>query len=376
MDAKGAHIRDLGSRNGTAIDGVVAEKALLRDGSTIALGRSSIRFELGTRNNWVPASDRTEFGSLIGRSLPMRIAMGYLELAAQSEATVLLEGETGTGKEGAAQAIHDASPRRGGPFVVVDCGAIPSELLESELFGHERGAFTGAATRRVGAFEEASGGTVFLDEIGELPVDLQPKLLRVLEQRQFRRVGSNTYQPTDVRVLAATNRDLRAEVNESRFREDLYFRVAVVKIRLPPLRERPEDIPFLTEHILRQLRADADVVAALTHPEFLATLKAVAWRGNVRELRNYLEQCVVFRSPPATDGGAQERETTVGIDPTMPYRDSRRIFTELWERRYVEALVAYHDGNVAAAARAAGMDRTNLYRLLRKHALQPSHSGD
>ena len=236
------------------------KEAFLRAGSVLRLGGATLRFELVDGGNRLLISDRTAFGGMFGISAPMRASFALMERAAASDATVLLEGETGTGKGQAAEAIHQASARAKAPLIVVDCGAIPANLLESELFGHEKGAFTGAESRRLGAFEEADGGTIFLDEIGELPLDLQPKLLRVLENRQVRRLGGNVHRAIDVRVIAATNRDLRTEVNPGRFRADLYFRLAVVRITLPPLRERPEDLPLLVSRLLRRMGANEAMV--------------------------------------------------------------------------------------------------------------------
>jgi DNA-binding NtrC family response regulator len=281
----------------------------------------------------------------------------------------LIEGETGTGKEGTAEAIHDASTRKDKPFVVVDCSAIPANLLESELFGHEKGAFTGAATRRIGAFEEASGGTIFLDEIGELPQELQQKLLRVLEQYEIRRIGSNTYERADVRVVAATNRDLRAEVNEGRFRSDLYYRLAVVKISLPALRHRPDDLPILVDRILSRLHASDAAISALKKPEFIGTLARATWPGNVRELRNYLERCLVFQEPvPLSE--SEGHGAVHSIDPSLPYDDARAAALADFERRYVEGLLETHSGSVSSASRAAGVSKVYLYRLINKHGLK------
>jgi DNA-binding NtrC family response regulator len=369
IDARGARLRDLESRNGTIVDGVATIEAFLRGGSLIRLGRSVVRFQFAAEKNRLPLSQHTEFGSLVGSSVAMRSTFALLERAAGSDATVLLEGETGTGKEGAAESIHAASNRRDCPFVVIDCGAIPANLLESELFGHERGAFTGAAARRIGAFEEASSGTIFLDEIGELPPDLQPKLLRALEQREIRRLGSNSFTPVDVRLIAATNRDLRAEVNAGRFRSDLYFRLAVLKIPLPSLRSRPDDIPMLADRILTQLDASSETSAALRTPEFIATLQRAAWPGNVRELRNYLERCLVFQEPlPIGEAATPPAGETV--DATLSYDEARRRALDQFERRYIEGLLRLHHGKVAAAARAAGIDRVYLYRLMRRHGLK------
>jgi DNA-binding NtrC family response regulator len=371
VDARGTRVRDLDSKNGTLLDGTKVIEGFLRGGSLLRLGRSTLRFELALERNRLPLSEKSAFGSLVGDSPAMRVVFALLERAAKSDATVLIQGETGTGKEGTAEAIHDESQRQKGPFVVLDCSAIPENLLESELFGHEKGSFTGAANRRIGAFEEASGGTIFLDEIGELPLDLQPKLLRVLESREVRRVGGNAVVPVDVRVIAATNRDLRAEVNAGRFRSDVYYRLAVVKIQLPPLRSRPEDIPLLAETMLRSLGADAATQKSLTTPEFIAALQRAAWPGNVRELRNYLERCMVFQQPLPLSEATPPAETAAKIDPTLSYAEARRQSLEDFERRYVEALVAFHKGKVSQAARAAGMARVYLYRLMQRHGIKP-----
>ncbi|MBI2894318.1 MAG: sigma 54-interacting transcriptional regulator [Deltaproteobacteria bacterium] len=367
----GARVRDLESRNGTTVDGLRIKEAWLRDGSTVRLGRTVLRFRVGREANVLPISDRTELGSLQGVSVAMRTVFAQLERAAQSDATVLVEGETGTGKEGAAGAIHSESTRKDGPFVVVDCGAIPENLLESELFGHERGAFTGADSRRIGAFEEASGGTIFLDEIGELPAELQPKLLRALEQRQVRRVGGNVHQTVDVRVVAATNRDLRAEVNAGRFRSDLYFRLAVLKITLPPLRARPEDIHLLAERILCAVGAKDAARERLLSPETIARLEHAAWPGNVRELKNYLERCLVFEGAPVEDeaDSSLSQPDDGGID--LPFVEARRRALSAFEGRYVAALLGRNRGQpIAQAARVAGIDRNYLYRLMRRHGLK------
>jgi two-component system response regulator GlrR len=368
LEARGARLRDLDSRNGTLLDGIPVTDAFLRGGSLLRIGRAVVRFQFGCERNRIPISQATRFGSLVGTSTAMRQTFALLECAAKSDATVLLEGETGTGKEGAAESIHEASQRQGRPFVIIDCSAIPENLLESELFGHERGSFTGAIGRRVGAFEEANGGTIFLDEIGELPPDLQPKLLRVLEQREIRRVGGNGTQPVDVRVIAATNRDLRAEVNAGRFRSDLYFRLAVVKIPLPPLRTRPEDVPPLVEAMLSSLDADPEVARSLMSEAFLTSLQRAVWPGNVRELRNYLERCLVFQAPLSM---AELQEEPAGtVDVSQPYTVARRQALEEFERRYVMALLRLHRGKVSQAARAAGIDRVYLYRLMRRHTIK------
>ncbi|WP_441286160.1 sigma 54-interacting transcriptional regulator [Sorangium sp. KYC3313] len=370
IDEAGARVRDLKSRNGTNVDGVAIVEAFLRTGSLIRVGKTVARFEFGAEHNRLPLWDEARFGALSGASVAMRGVFALLARAAERDVTVLLEGETGTGKSQAARSIHERSARREGPFVVVDCGAIHGNLIESELFGHAKGAFTGAAEPRVGAFEEASGGTIFLDEIGELPLDLQPKLLRALEAREIRRVGTNTARPVDVRVVAATHRDLRSEVNAGRFRADLYFRIAVVRIPMPPLRQRPEDIPALLDDLLAALHATPEEAAALREPRIIARMKRAAWPGNVRELRNYVEQYLVFRAPPPVSELAPV-SAPPPVDASVPYAEARDRVLADFERRYFEALLRAHDGRVSRAAAAAGLDRRYLYRLLHRHGLGP-----
>jgi transcriptional regulator with PAS, ATPase and Fis domain len=296
----------------------------------------------------------------------MRACFAVLERTAETTATLLLEGETGTGKSKAARAVHELGGRAHGPFLTLDCGAIPANLLESELFGHRRGAFTGAIEDRAGIFEDAHGGTVFLDEIGEIPLELQPKLLKALEDREVRRLGSTSYRSIDVRVIAATNRDLRAEVNAGRFRADLYYRLAVVRVAIPPLRQRPEDIGPIAERLLARLAASPETSAALRSPEFVARLATAAWPGNVRELRNHLERCLVFRDAlPPTDVAAAAPAAGAAID--QPYAEARRQALDAFERAYVRGLLDVHGGNVSKAAEAAELDRAYLYRLLRRH---------
>ena len=401
IDADGARAVDLQSRNGTFIDGVQVVEGFLRGGSILRLGRAVIRFQFRNESNQLPLSESSSFGFMVGGSVAMRTVFAMLEKAARSDATVLLEGETGTGKGRAAESIHRASARRDQPFMVVDCGSIPANLLESELFGHEKGAFTGADSRRIGVFEEADGGTIFLDEIGEMPQELQPKLLRVLENREVRRVGSNAFRPVNVRVVAATNRDLRAEVNAGRFRSDLYFRLAVVRIELPPLRRRPEDIAMLVEAFLSQpgMEGHHD---KFTATDFVGHLQRAAWPGNVRELKNYLERCVVFDEPvppPPENSGIdttseiridelEERKrgprdtdlepgiphgtrgAVIAIDLDMALQDARKLAVEEFERRYLSGLLQRHEGRVAQAATAAGIDRVYMYKLLRRYKLK------
>src|SRR5262249_53739370 len=330
LGQNGALLCDLESRNGTEINGAPIFRAQLLRGTVISIGRTQIRYEVGKDLVDVPLSANERFGLMVGRSTLMRAAFAVLERAAPTDATILLEGETGTGKEAAAESIHMNSARRDGAFIVVDCGAIPGTLLESELFGHERGAFTGAASLRQGAFEAARGGTLFLDEIGELPADLQPKLLRALERREVKRVGSNRYEPIDLRIVAASNRLLPAEVNARRFRSDLYYRLAVVVVHLPPLRERPEDLPLIVDALLEGLGAtDEKEVAALRTPEFISELARHRWPGNTRELRNYLERCLALQQQvPLPNPPPGSAPASVNLD--QPLKSAR----DAWNRAF------------------------------------------
>src|SRR6476619_6513715 len=278
LDDRGYRLRDLDSTNGTYVSQLRIEP----------LG-DSVEIEL---------SDTDRFGSMIGRSVKMRELFARLEKLAKSDTTVLVTGETGAGKELVAEALHDHSPRSRGAFVVLDCGSIPPNLIESELFGHERGAFTGATTSYAGAFERAHGGTVFLDEIGELPLAMQPKLLRVLERKEVRRVGGAKTIEVDVRIIAATNRDLGVEVNRGRFREDLYYRLAVARVHVPPLRDRKDDLPLLIDHILATTPGGETAQIA---QETIDLMTKHDWPGNVRELRNVIERAVLLAETPDTE---------------------------------------------------------------------------
>ncbi|WP_224366672.1 sigma 54-interacting transcriptional regulator [Hyalangium versicolor] len=372
VGSEGVTLRDLGSLNGAVVDGVRVKEALLRGGSLLRLGATVLRFDFSPESNRLPLSEKTRFGSLAGTSAAMRTTFALLERASTSDATVLLEGETGTGKSQAAQALHEASPRKDQPFLVVDCTALPAPLLESELFGHEKGSFTGATNRRIGAFEEAQGGTVFLDEVGELPAELQPKLLRVLEARQVRRVGSNIWRPVDVRIIAATHRDLRRLVNTGAFRTDLFFRLAVVRVVMPSLRQRPEDLREVALAVLASLGASEERREALLTSELLTRLQQWAWPGNVREMRNYLERCLVFdEAPPLSDeAGWLPASDGPAVDVNVPFTEARRQALDDFERRYLSTLLERHGSHLSQAAAAAGIDRVYLYRLLRRHGLK------
>jgi DNA-binding NtrC family response regulator len=310
------------------------------------------------------------FGVLVGRSPAIREMFGKLERIAATDATVLIEGETGTGKSAAARSIHMESARRDMPFVAHDCGATPPSLIESELFGHEKGAFTGADRLRVGVFEEASGGTLFLDEIGELPRELQPRLLGVLERREVRRLGGGLHK-VNVRLIAATNRDLRTEVNAGRFRPDLYYRLAIVRVELPPLRDRLEDLADLVDAFIAQAGLAGADAALLRAPEFVASLGTTTWPGNVRELRNHLERRVVMRDNAMPEPLAAAAATDhLRIDLSRRFPEARRALVDEFERRYLAALLEAHDGRILEAAEAAGIHRVQLYRLLRRHGLK------
>jgi DNA-binding NtrC family response regulator len=279
---------------------------------------------------------------------------------------VLIDGETGTGKGLLADLIHRQGPRAAGPFVVVDCASIPPTLIESELFGHDKGAFTGATAARVGAFEAAAGGTIFLDEIGELALELQAKLLRALEERVIKRVGGTRAVKLDVRVVAATNRDLREAVNRGGFRADLYYRLNVVRIRIPPLRERREDIPLLVHHFYRIFTGDD---AATAPDELVGPLSEHSWPGNVRELRSAVERAVLMADPAlwAEPDAASPPDAAPITDDRLSFREHKERAVGAWERRYILDLVARHGGNLTRAARAARMDRAHLRELLRKY---------
>ncbi len=374
--SRGHLVRDLGSTNGTMINSVVVERAYLASGAIIAIGQSRLRFDAIGGEERAALSVAARWGRALGTSAAMRRLFAVLPRLAESDATILLEGETGTGKGLLAEAIHEASPRAAGPFIVLDCGAIPPTLIESELFGHERGSFTGATAARIGGFEAARGGTVFLDEIGELPLDMQPKLLRAIEDRVVKRVGGNELIRLDLRIVAATNRDLRTEVNQGRFRSDLYYRLNTFRLRIPPLRERRDDIALLVSHFYRQLSPGprADSAGDAPPAELLAALARHDWPGNVRELRAAVERAVLLGDP------AVWRELSGEIDVPAPatddpfadgasFRAAKERAVAVWERGYVRALIARHDGNLSRAARAVRMDRNHLRELLRRHRI-------
>ncbi len=367
----GIRVEDHGSTNGTLYEGARITRGTVPRGAELHLGNTTIRVDDEARVT-VALHEEDELAGLRGRTPVMRRLMAQIERAAASDTPVLLVGESGTGKELMARALHDQGPRKNQPFITVDCGSLSPSLVASELFGHEKGAFTGADARHAGAFEQADGGTLFLDEIGELPTALQATLLGALERRRFRRVGGREEVSVDVRVVSATHRDLRAAVNDGAFRLDLYYRLAVVVLRVPPLRERREDVPLLVEHFLREAGVDGPV-SEVVPPEVMDALAGHSWPGNVRELRNVVEATLVMGEAPPLEGapgGPDDGSDVVRGVLGHSYKEARARVLDDFERRYCEALLARADGNVSRAAREARMDRTYLIKLLTKHDLK------
>ncbi len=364
-------VRDLGSTNGSFYGGVRFDRIQANVGVSIAIGDTELRVVAKET-----AGDEERFGLLRATSRAMKDVFQLARRAAESGATVLIEGETGTGKELLAEAMADASPRRSGPFVVCDLAAVQRTVIESELFGHVRGAFTGADRDRKGAFALAHGGTLFLDEVGELDLEVQPRLLRALEAHQIKPVGGSAYETADARVISATNRDLEQEVRAGHFRRDLYHRLAIVRIALPPLRDRPEDIPALVRHFLELAAAQAHRAPPEIPPTAMAALAAYEWPGNVRELRNVLERAFALAPDEAVLDSARfglDGTRTAGDVSTageaLPFKEARERLVDAWEREYLAALIAETGGNISLAARRAGIARISLHRLMRKHGL-------
>jgi DNA-binding NtrC family response regulator len=364
-DHDGFVLRDLGSEKGTWLSGVRVREVVLPSEAYIELGASGVSFGAVGEGEEVPLHAEDHFGELIGESAVMRAVFSRLAKVAARDTTVLLEGESGTGKELAARAIHGASSRRKGPFVVMDCGSIPRTLLEAELFGHERGAYTGANQARIGAFVRATGGTIFLDEIGELDIELQPRLLGVLERREVKPIGAAQPVPVDVRIVAATNQDLGRRATEGAFREDLYYRLAVARVRLPALREHRTDIPNLVRHFVRH-HSVRDSTEYLLDDELVRRWMQRPWPGNIRQLRNVVEQVVAFGIEevpvPATP-----REP-VAID--VPFKSAKAKIVSGFELEYLTAILARHNGNITASANAAQLDRVHFLRLLDRYGLR------
>jgi DNA-binding NtrC family response regulator len=369
----GIDVLDHGSTNGTRIGSARIQRAIVDPGTVLQLGRTRLSLS-STDRAFVELHAVEELGQLRGRSAVMRRLMARVGKLAESDVAVLLVGESGTGKEVIAHALHEGSARAERPFMTVDCGALAPSLVASELFGHERGAFTGADRQHVGAFERAQGGTVFLDEIGELPPELQSSLLGVLERRRFRRVGGRDEIPIDVRIVSATNRDLRREVNAGTFRLDLYYRLAVVCIEVPPLRERAEDVAMLVEHFLRDCGYDG-ALDRYFPPEVMRRLEEHRWPGNVRELRNLVEATLAMDEAPeglaaAGDDGPPRPRAAVPANFERPYKEARAAMLDEFEKRYVKRVLERCGGNVSQAAREACITRTHVNELIRKHGLR------
>ena len=408
LDGSHYMLTDLGSRNGSFINGTRIREAFLEPNVTVQLGKTKIQFAPVDEKLTITPSEKKKLGDLIGGNARMREIYTILERIAPTDTNVIIGGETGTGKEVIARTIHQLSRRREGPFIVFDCGAVPENLIESELFGHEKGSFTGAMNTRMGVFEMANGGTVFLDELGELALELQPKLLRVLEQREIRRVGGSSTKKVDVRVVAATNRDLEKEVRAGRFREDLFYRLNVVRIVLPPLRERREDIALLAQHFLQSdhFNKSRDGVRRIANISDAAMerLSAYEWPGNVRELHNVIERACSFadtstieprdlpdhvgtgRNSPAPILTQQRRESlaeaasaapnvsTAGQQgtPAIPegtFKDAKERWVSSFERDYIAHLLQKNNNNISHAAREAEIDRKYFRKLMKKYGL-------
>jgi DNA-binding NtrC family response regulator len=368
-DRAGWRVEDSGSLNGTVLQGLRVLGAVLPHEAVLHVGQSVIRIQTFAARSKTLVPMMPSFGSLTGTGRAMRKLFALLEKVAASEINCFIQGESGTGKELVATEIVTRGARADKPFVVVDCGAISPNLVESELFGHVRGSFTGADRDRVGAFEAANGGTVFLDELGELPLSVQPKLLRALEQREVRRVGETHTRKVDVRVIAATNRDLEREVNKGTFREDLYFRIAVITVRVPPLRERTEDLSHLIRAFLSQLGASHSM--SLFNDAVLDELGRHEWPGNVRELRNYVERSVVLKNatmaPTRPPSPSAPQLPTGDVDVRVPFKVAKEALIDNFERSYLRGILDAAGGNMTKAARMAGIDRMYLHRLVQKH---------
>lgn len=416
QDELGYVLRDLGSTNGTYINGVRVKEAYLSHGATISIGQTDLQFFAGHEQVEVVPSSKSRLGNIIGKNVKMRELYAVIEKIAPTGATVVIEGETGTGKEVVAQTIHKLSPRATQSMMVFDCSAVPKNLIESELFGHEKGSFTGAIMTRQGLFEMAHHSTLLIDELGELPIELQPKLLRALEQREIRRVGATRSMKTDVRIIASTNRNLEEEVRAGRFRQDLYYRLSVVRLVLPPLRERTDDIPllvesFLAEHSYNKLPNGSRKCTQIT-PDAMELLCKYPWPGNVRELVNAIERAVSFASgteiesadlpdnirsgnshgflprlsailpsPEAQTGSeiakpvADAPSGSINAEPRLdlPFKDAKELWIARFEHKYVGFLLKKHKGNISHASRAADIDRKYFRKLMRKYDLDAGH---
>ncbi len=372
-------LTDLGSSNGTYVNGISIVEVVLDGGEFVRMGQTTIHVQMQETESATIVSDRTTFGRVVGASDEMRRLYPLCEKLAQSDVPVLIEGETGCGKEVLAESLHEMGPRASGPFVVFDCMAAPPNLLESALFGHEKGAFTGAVASRAGVFEQAHHGTLLIDEIGDLDISLQPKLLRALQRSEVQRIGGSKVIKVDVRVLAATRRNLDEEVQAGRFRDDLYFRLNVARIELPPLRRRRGDIRLLAQTFWDTLGGSGRPIP----PDLMARLEAYSWPGNVRELYNTIARHLALGElagdqigdgirrpqPPAQEHGSAEAADFIDqvVARALPLPEARQIVMEEFERRYLEHALMQHGGNVTRAAAAAGIARRYFHLLRARH---------
>ena len=371
---EGIRVKDLASTNGTWVpSGIRITEATVPSGAVLRVGHTQLRIEAldPVQESLSPFPG---FGQMIGSSPAMRAIFSLLQRVAPTDETVLITGETGTGKEVCARSIVALSRRAQRPLVIFDCGAMPPSLMESELFGHVRGAFTGAVADREGAFERANGGTIFFDEVGELPLELQTRLLRAVENRTVRRVGDSRERPLDIRIIGATNRPLEEEVNHGTFRADLYYRLSVVQVRLPPLRERTEDIGPLSLRLLQELPGLEVEPESILTETLLDQLERYRWPGNVRELRNYLRRMMLGDDTGphlAVGKGARGRESQEAIDLSVAFREAKEGAIARFEKSYLRQLLQHTGGNISQAARLAQTDRTYLSRLLTKYDIKP-----
>jgi transcriptional regulator with GAF, ATPase, and Fis domain len=398
-DSRGPLLRDMESTNGTSVEGLRVREAWIEPGTKITIGKTEICF-LSADEVEIQLSGQDHFGALWGQSPAMREVFAILEKVAPTDMNVLIGGQTGTGKELVARALHDESPRADKPFVVLDCGSLPRELAEAAILGHKKGSFTGAVSDRAGAFEEANGGTLFLDEIGELPLDLQPKLLRVLDRREAQRIGESQVRSVDVRVVAATHRDLRKMVGQGQFREDLYFRLSVMAVEMPPLRERGDDIILLAEKFLedfRRVRGQAPPLGDAAKDLLLQE----PWDGNVRQLKNTIERAAYLAqgtidpadlhlgrrvdSPQVVAKAAAEAEPAEGSEEypgelfSIPFKEAKQAVLERFERAYFRRLLDKTGGNLSRASADAGITRYYLRELLKRlgmHKKRGSSDGE
>lgn len=391
-DERGFLVKDLGSTNGTKVGELKIREVWITKGTIVTIGQTKIRFESLQEEVEIDLSRENRFFDLIGNSVRMREIFAVLERVAATDLTAMIRGETGTGKELVARAIHQGSSRKDSPLVVQDCSAIPNNLIESTLFGHERGSFTGATDRHRGSFEQADGGTIFLDEIGELEMSLQPKLLRVLENREIKRVGGDKIIPVNCRVVAATNRDLRQMVNDGTFREDLYYHLSVVQVELPPLRERPEDVSLLVDAFIEDFKRRSfpgeEGPNITISKDALTRLKSYPWPGNVRELKNTVERAASLadgleltvrdlmplsqKTPAITlPGGTAEQF----VEDDVPFKDAKQKVLDTFEAGYLKALLDKHANNVTRSAQAAGLTRYHLRELAKRYGIRGNKDG-